>query len=141
MDLDPLENASPELLNSVDAMGGQALLKTIEDLVQSNEERTLEWFDALWDIKVQCKSAEGKVGSPEVSGLLGTLAHNERGLFVTLGRFSPDAVNLGRDRTNLRLIDGQELVDLVLEHYNAFGAEYEAKLPMRRVYFPDAAAA
>ena len=49
MDLDPLENASPEVLNAVDAMGGEALLATIDDLVQANEERTLEWFDALWD--------------------------------------------------------------------------------------------
>lgn len=30
-------------------MGGHALLATIDDLVQANEERTLEWFDALWD--------------------------------------------------------------------------------------------
>ena len=92
-------------------------------------------------IKVQCKSTEGKVGSPEVSGLLGTLAHNELGLFVTLGRFTPDAINLGRDRTNLRLIDGQELVDLVLEHYEHLSSEYQAKLPMRRVYVPDTPAA
>lgn len=88
-------------------------------------------------IKVQCKSTEGKIGSPDVSSLLGTLAHNELGLFVTLGRFSPDAVNLGKDRTNLRLIDGQDLVDLVLEHYESFGPEYKRKLPMRRVYVPD----
>jgi restriction system protein len=88
-------------------------------------------------IKVQCKSTEGRIGSPEVSGLLGTLGHNELGLFVTLGRFSPDAVNLGRDRTNLRLIDGDELVDLILDHYEALAADHKRTLPLRRVYVPD----
>jgi restriction system protein len=82
-------------------------------------------------IKVQCKSSEGKIGSPDVSGLLGTLGHNE------LGRFSGDAVNLGRDRPNLRLIDGEEVVDLVLEYYDSFGEEFKRMLPMRQVYVSD----
>jgi restriction system protein len=88
-------------------------------------------------IKVQCKSSEGKIGSPDVSGLLGTLGHNELGLFVTLGRFSSDAVNLGRDRPNLRLIDGEELVDLILEYYDSLGVEFKRMLPMRQVYVSD----
>lgn len=90
-------------------------------------------------IKVQCKSTESKIGSPHVNGLLGTLGHNELGLFVTLGRSSPDAANLGKDRPNLRLIDGEELVDLILEHYESFSPEYKRKLPMLRVYVPDRA--
>jgi restriction system protein len=88
-------------------------------------------------IKVQCKSTEGQIGSPDVSGLLGTLGPTELGLVVTLGRFSGDAKNLGRDRSNLRLIDGEELVDLILEHYESFSPEYKRKLPMRRVFVPD----
>lgn len=105
------------------------------------------WSDENFDplgleppiIKVQCKSTEGQVGSPDVSGLLGTLGSTELGLVVTLGRFSADAKNLGRDRTNLRLIDGDELVDLILEHYESFSPEYKRKLPMRRVFVPDRA--
>lgn len=49
MDFDPLKNGSPELLEAVDTMGGEALLATIDDLVQANEEYTVEWFDAPWD--------------------------------------------------------------------------------------------
>lgn len=88
-------------------------------------------------IKVQCKSTEGSVGSPEINGLLGTLGPTELGLFVTLGRFSPDGRNLGRDRTNLRLIDGEELVDLIIDNYEKLGGEYKRRLPMRQVYVPD----
>jgi len=49
MDFDPLENASSELLEAVEAMGGQVFLAAIDELVGDNEERTVEWFDARWD--------------------------------------------------------------------------------------------
>jgi restriction system protein len=88
-------------------------------------------------IKVQCKSTQRNIGSPEVSGLLGTLGNNELGLFVTLGRFSSDAVNMGKDRPQLRLIDGDELVDLIFEHYERLDEEWRGRLPMRRVFVPD----
>ena len=89
-------------------------------------------------IKVQCKSTEGKIGSPEVSSLAGTLSRDERGLFVTLGYFSADARNLGKDRTNLRLIDGTQFVDLVLEYYDRLSSEDRSKLPLRLVHVQDA---
>ena len=49
MDSNPLENASPELREAVEAMGGRGFLVAIDDLVQDNEEYTVEWFDARWD--------------------------------------------------------------------------------------------
>jgi restriction system protein len=91
-------------------------------------------------IKVQCKSTGGKIGSPEVSSLAGTLGGDELGLFVTLGHFSPDAVNMGRDRSRIRLIDGPELVNLILEHYDQLPAEDRARIPMRQVYVQDLSA-
>lgn len=66
-------------------------------------------------------------------------AREELGLFVTLGSFSSDAVNLSRDRSNLRLIDGQDLVALVLENYERLPAEDKAIIPMRKVYVQDTA--
>ena len=88
-------------------------------------------------IKVQCKSTESKIGSPEVSSLLGTLGRDELGLFVTLGSFSSDATNLSRDRSNLRLIDGRDLVALVLEHYDRLPPDDKATIPMQQVYVQD----
>lgn len=49
MDFDPLENASPELVEAVEAMGGEAFLSAIDELVQDKEEFTVGWFDAKWD--------------------------------------------------------------------------------------------
>jgi restriction system protein len=88
-------------------------------------------------IKVQVKSGSGKVGQPEVSSLLGTLSQGEHGLLVALGGFTPQAAGLTRTKSNLRLIDGEELVELVLAHYEAFDSRYKGLLPLKRVYVPD----
>jgi restriction system protein len=90
-------------------------------------------------IKVQCKRVVGSIGSPEVQKLTGSLAPggSELGLFITLGTFSKDAVHIGRSRQDLRLINGSEFVDLVLEHYEQLGSEWRRLLPLRRLYMVD----
>lgn len=89
-------------------------------------------------IKVQCKSSEGTVGDPEVSALYGKVEPNEFGLLVTLGTFSNQAKTFARNKSNLRLIDGGELISLIFQHYNKFDAQYKALLPLKRVYVPGA---
>jgi restriction system protein len=88
-------------------------------------------------IKVQCKSSEATVGDPEVSSLYGKVSTTEFGLFVTLGSFSPKAAAFAKSKHNLRLIDGEELVALIFEHYEQFDSRHKALLPMRRVYVPE----
>ena len=90
-------------------------------------------------IKVQCKRMVSTVGGPEVQKLAGSLAHggSEVGLFVTLGAYSVDARHLERTRQDLRLINGTQLVDLVLDHYEDLAPEWKRLLPMRRVYAVD----
>lgn len=88
-------------------------------------------------IKVQCKSSEGTVGDPDVSALYGKVGTKEHGLFVTLGTFSSKAESFAKSKDNLRLIDGEELVELVYQHYERFDARYKGLLPMRRVYVPE----
>jgi len=88
-------------------------------------------------IKVQIKSTEGKVGDPEVSALYGKVGTNEHGLLITLGSFTNAANNFSRSKSNLRLIDGEELVALVLTHYEEFDSRYKGILPLKRVYIPE----
>lgn len=90
-------------------------------------------------IKVQCKRTVGSIGAPDVQKLTGTLAPggSELGLFVTLGSYSRDAAHLGRTRQDLRLVNGNELVDLVFEHYEQFSSEWTRLLPLRRLYVID----
>jgi restriction system protein len=87
-------------------------------------------------IKVQVKSSEGNIGDPVVSALYGKVETNEFGLLVALGKFTPPAKSFARNKTNLRLIDGDELVALILEHYDDFDSRYKGLIPLKRVYVP-----
>jgi restriction system protein len=88
-------------------------------------------------VKVQVKSTEGAVGDPMVSGFYGKVTHGEYGLLITLGSFTAQARNFERSKSNLRLIDGEELVQLVLQHYESFDSRYKGLLPLKRVYIPE----
>lgn len=87
-------------------------------------------------IKVQIKSTEGKVGRPEIQALFGTVGAGEHGLVVTLGGYTAQALDFERNNTNLRLIDGQNLLDLILTHYARFDPRYKALMPLKQVYVP-----
>lgn len=88
-------------------------------------------------VKVQVKSTDGSVGHPVVTALYGTVTHNEYALVVTLGVFTPQARAFERSKSNLRLIDGSQLVALILEHYDQFDSRYRGLIPLRRVYVPE----
>jgi restriction system protein len=87
-------------------------------------------------IKVQVKSSPGSVTDKDVSALYGKLSHGEYGLFVTLGTFSPPSRSFEQGKANLRLIDGDELVDLIFAHYEQFDSRHKGLLPLRRIYVP-----
>lgn len=89
-------------------------------------------------IKVQVKSTEGQVSEPDVSSLYGKVDSSEFGLLVTLGGFTHPARTFARSKSNLRLIDGEDLVNLVFQHYDRFDSRYKGLLPLRRVYVPEA---
>jgi restriction system protein len=91
-------------------------------------------------IKVQVKSGDGNVTDRDVSALYGKLSsHGETGLFITLASFSKEARKFEETKSNLRLVDGNELVDLVLQHYDRFEARVKGIVPLRRVYMPEGA--
>lgn len=87
-------------------------------------------------IKVQVKSSPNTVTDKDVSALYGKLSHGEYGLFVTLGSYSPSCRNFEQGKGNLRLIDGDELVDLIFAHYEQFDSRHKGLLPLRRIYVP-----
>ena len=88
-------------------------------------------------IKVQVKSTEGSVGDPIASALYGKVDNGEFGLLVTLGTFTNQAKSFARNKSNLRLIDGDEFVDLIFEYYESFDSKYKGLLPLKQVYVPE----
>jgi restriction system protein len=87
-------------------------------------------------IKVQVKSAPGKVSDKDVSALYGKVGSGGVGLLVTLGEFTLPANNFADAKGNLRLIDGTELVDIILEHYEELDPRYKGIIPLKKVYIP-----
>ena len=68
--------------------------------------------------------------------LHGAIEQGEHGLFVTLGGFSQDAKTFERSKPNLRLINGENLTELILNHYESFETRYKMLLPLKRIYVP-----
>ena len=60
-------------------------------------------------------------------------------MFVTLGDYSADAVRIERGKSNLRLIDGTDLVQLVFNNYERLDPQFKSLLPMKRSYVPSPA--
>ncbi|MGY4102481.1 restriction endonuclease [Nocardia sp. R16R-3T] len=88
-------------------------------------------------IKVQCKHMTSTIGAPDVQQLIGTQAPNELSLFVTLGAYSREAQAIERVRQGLRLINGEELVDLVLRNYPNLAQKWRLRIPLRPVLVVD----
>ncbi|KQV75772.1 restriction endonuclease [Aeromicrobium sp. Root344] len=88
-------------------------------------------------IKVQCKHSTSTQSRPDVQRLIGTLSSGEVGLFVTLGTFSKDAVDLERERQNLRLFGGADITRLTLQNYDQLPARWRQLLPLRPLLVVD----
>jgi len=88
-------------------------------------------------LKIQCKRKTDQTPRTEVDQLLGTLGEGEYGLFIALGSFSRQSVELERNRPKLRLVDGEQLVDLVLENYARLSPRYRTMIPLKQIYVPD----
>jgi restriction system protein len=89
-------------------------------------------------IKVQCKQVVSTIGGPTVQQLLGAIQQGEHALFVTLGDYSSDAIRIERGKSNLRLISGRDLVQLIFNNYERFEPRFKSLLPLKRSYTPSA---
>lgn len=92
-------------------------------------------------IKIQCKHMVSTIGAPDVQRLVGTLSHGELGLFISLGAYSKDALALERNRLDLRLIGGDELIDLFLNSYAELPQKWRDRVALRQVYVVETGAA
>lgn len=61
----------------------------------------------------------------------------ESGLVVTLADFPPPARKFVRNKGNLRLFDGEDIIDLTLQPYDQLDSRYKAIIPLKRIYVPE----
>ena len=88
-------------------------------------------------IKVQVKhKPETAIGASDIRALLGVLRAGDIALFVTSGTFSSDARNTSTSsREFIRLIDGDEFIDMWQEYYDKMSDEDKNMLPLKRISF------
>ena len=88
-------------------------------------------------LKVQCKRVRDNTPPKDIQSLLGTLGDGEYGLFVSLGGFGNNAMQIERDNPKIRLIDGRQFVDLVFEYYDRLPLFFRSLFPLKKIYVPD----
>lgn len=88
-------------------------------------------------IKVQVKhKPDTAIGASEVRALSGVLKAGDIALFVTSGTYSTDAKNAasGSDKF-IRLIDGNDFIEMWQEYYHKMSDEDKNMLPLKRISF------
>ena len=72
----------------------------------------------LEKVYVQAKRWQNTVGRPELQAFYGALAGQKakRGVFITTSGFSAQAVDFSRSVEGMVLVDGQRLVNLMMDH-------------------------
>lgn len=89
-------------------------------------------------IVVEVKHRAGSaMGSQEVRSFLGGRHKDDKGLYVSTGGFSKDA-RYEADRANipLTLMDLDDLVRAILEHYEQMDADSQRLVSLRKIYWP-----
>jgi restriction system protein len=90
-------------------------------------------------IKVQVKHRKNSVSRPEMQAFLGALRPDDNGLYVSTGGFTSEARTEARSSHRpATLLDRDEFIRLLLEHYEALDPEYKAQVPLRKVWVPAA---
>ena len=88
-------------------------------------------------IKVQVKhKPDTAIGAADVRALSGVLKAGDIALFVTSGTYSADARNAatGNDKF-IRLIDGDDFIEMWQEYYDKMTDEDKNRLPLKRIAF------
>jgi len=89
-------------------------------------------------IVVEVKHRTGSpMGAPEVRAFLGGRHKDDKGLYVSTGGFSREArYEAERASIPLTLMDLDDLVKALLEHYEKLDSDCQRLIPLRKVYWP-----
>lgn len=88
-------------------------------------------------IVVEVKHRNGQMGSQALRSFLGGRHPGDRGLYVSTGGFSKDALyEAERAQVPMTLWTLDDLVRALVEHYDQTDAETKRMVPLKRVYWP-----
>lgn len=87
-------------------------------------------------IKVQVKHRKSSTSAPEIQQLLGANPIDANSLFVSTGGFTSQAGAVAK-HNSVKLVDLEELVDLVVKWYENMPNDVRVLLPLQRMYLPE----
>jgi restriction system protein len=88
-------------------------------------------------IVVEVKHRSGQMGSQALRSFIGGRHPGDRGLYVSTGGFSKDALyEAERAQVPMTLWTLDDLVRALVEHYDQTDAETKRMVPLKRVYWP-----
>lgn len=87
-------------------------------------------------ILVQVKSQDGDIKESVLQSLKGALREGDYGAFITLSNYTKNAQKYLKNNPIIRGINGSELVDLILDHYESLSENYQKIIPLKKVYIP-----
>lgn len=88
-------------------------------------------------IVVEVKHREVATNSEKIRSFLGGRHETDKGLYVSTGGFTKDArYEAERGRIPVTLMDLDDLVKVLLEHYEKMDVEMQRLIPLRKVYWP-----
>jgi len=88
-------------------------------------------------IVVEVKHRQNSMGSPEIRSFLGGRHDRDKGLYVSTGGFTKEArYEAERARIPVTLMDLDDLVKSLLEHYEQLDIETQRLVPLRKLYWP-----
>lgn len=88
-------------------------------------------------IVVEVKHRSGQMGSQALRSFLGGRHPGDRGLYVSTGGFSKDALyEAERAQVPMTLWTLDDLVRALVEHYDQTDAQTKRMVPLKRVYWP-----
>lgn len=78
-----------------------------------------------------------QIGAPDIRSFIGALRAGDKGLYVSTGGFSTEArYEAERATIPITLVDLNELVKLLIQHYESSDLSTRALVPLVRMYWP-----
>lgn len=88
-------------------------------------------------IFAEVKHRKGSMSSQEIRAFTGGRKSTDKCLYISTGGFSKDAkYEAERSNVPLKLLDIDDLANLITLHYDKFSAEGKILLPLKKVYLP-----
>ena len=91
--------------------------------------------------KIQVKGQDGNISADVVKAFYAMVHDRDVGVVVATGGYTQAARDFARNKSNLKLVDGVALIDMIQRHYEGLDQTHRQLIPLKRVLVPDLAAA